>query len=128
MNRIIITDLPKPHDEVKGCWYNGYPIHKGYTENSLNYATVYSHQNHILPDLKRIKNDFKNFNKYDMIFCRYVLIYFSNEFKFEVLEKISKVLNTNGTLFLGNAELLLAYDKFFDIEKYEDSLYYKSKR
>ena len=63
MNRIIITDLPKPHDEVKGCWYNGYPIHKGYTENSLNYATVYSHQNHILPDLKRIKNDFKNFKK-----------------------------------------------------------------
>ncbi len=62
-NKIIITDLPKAHGEIKGCWYSGYPIHSGHTKNSLNYATLYSSQNHIIPDQKRLKADFDNFKK-----------------------------------------------------------------
>ena len=61
MNEIIIIDLPKVNNKIKGCWYNGYPIHKGTTEDSLNYATVYANKNKIIPDQKIIQQDFQNF-------------------------------------------------------------------
>src|SRR3989339_615172 len=61
MNEIIIIDLPKPHGEVGGCWYNVYPVHKGTTKTSLNYATLYADQKKIIPDQAVIKKDYKNF-------------------------------------------------------------------
>lgn len=60
-NEIIIVDLPRAHGDIKGCWYNGYPVHKGQTEDSLNYATLYAHKNKIIPDQNVLKNDHKNF-------------------------------------------------------------------
>lgn len=61
MKEIIIVDLPQPHGNVKGCWYNGYPVHKGKTEDSLNYATLYAHENKIIPDQELIKKEYKDF-------------------------------------------------------------------
>lgn len=61
MNELIIVDLPKPNREVKGCWYNGYPVHKGNTERSLNYATFYAKEKRIIPNQYRLKKDFTNF-------------------------------------------------------------------
>ncbi len=63
MNEIIIIDLPKAQGNINGCWYNGYPIHKGKTKNSLNYATVYANENHILPNLEILNQDFDNLKK-----------------------------------------------------------------
>lgn len=63
MNEIIIVDLPKPHGNIKGCWSKGYPIHKGKTEESLNYATVFANENNIIPDQEIIKKDFDFFKK-----------------------------------------------------------------
>jgi N-dimethylarginine dimethylaminohydrolase len=63
MNEIILINLPKKNEKVKGCWSEGYPIHKGLTENSLNYATVFSNENKIYPDQKRLEKDYKNFVK-----------------------------------------------------------------
>lgn len=63
MNEIIIVDLPKPHGNIKGCWYNGYPIHKGKTKDSLNYATIYANENRIIPEQNKIERDFDNFKK-----------------------------------------------------------------
>ncbi len=61
MNEIIIVSLPPANGEVKGCWYNGYPIHKGESEDSLNYATVYANEHKIIPDQAVIQSDYKNF-------------------------------------------------------------------
>ena len=63
MNELIIVDLPKPHGKIKGCWYSGYPVHKGNTERSLNYATFYAKEKHIVPNQKKLKTDFNNFRK-----------------------------------------------------------------
>lgn len=41
---------------------------------------------------------------FDVIFCRYVLIYFEPETKRMILEKIAKALNHGGWLFLGATE------------------------
>lgn len=42
--------------------------------------------------------------KFDIVFCRYVLIYFSSEIKAKVLQNISRVMKPKGYLFLGATE------------------------
>ncbi len=42
--------------------------------------------------------------KFDVVFCRYVLIYFSPEIKAKVLNNIAKVMKPKGYLFLGATE------------------------
>lgn len=50
--------------------------------------------------------DFPDIGKFDLVFLRNVLIYFENETKSKVLERIAKVLNPNGVLFVGHSESL----------------------
>ncbi|MCF7803842.1 MAG: hypothetical protein K9N46_00885 [Candidatus Marinimicrobia bacterium] len=57
MHEIIVTELPPVTDEVKGCWFNGYPVHQGYNEDSLNYATVYANEQGIIPDQEVLQSD-----------------------------------------------------------------------
>ncbi|HLC69698.1 MAG TPA: hypothetical protein VJH75_01475 [Patescibacteria group bacterium] len=59
--KILVVGLPKAHGEIKGAFYNGYPIHKGFTDDSLNFATVYAHDHKIIPDQKIVTRDHKNF-------------------------------------------------------------------
>ena len=63
MQEILLSTLPKVHGPVKGCWFQGYPIHKGFTEASLNYATVYAKQKRIIPNQATLKKDFEFYKK-----------------------------------------------------------------
>ncbi len=47
---------------------------------------------------------FIGINNMDVILCRYVLIYFDQQTKKQILQKIVKVLNPGGYLFLGATE------------------------
>ncbi len=47
---------------------------------------------------------FIGINRIDVVFCRYVLIYFDQPTKKAILEKIAKVMNPGGYLFLGATE------------------------
>jgi N-dimethylarginine dimethylaminohydrolase len=58
---VIVMGLPPRTNDVKGMWYDGYPVHKGECENSVNYATVYASKNNIRPDQEVLKNDWLNF-------------------------------------------------------------------
>lgn len=61
MNDVIIIDLPLAHQGVNGIWSNGYPIHQGHNEDSLNYATVYAQERQITPDQEKLREDFERF-------------------------------------------------------------------
>ncbi|MEE8393988.1 MAG: protein-glutamate O-methyltransferase [Rhodospirillales bacterium] len=75
----------------------------------------------VAPELRAMV-DYKEFNllnnmtplgKFDVVFCRNVLIYFDQETKTHVLDGISKLLADDGLLFLGGAETVLGIsDKF----------------
>jgi chemotaxis protein methyltransferase CheR len=53
--------------------------------------------------------------KFDIVFCRNVLIYFSTPLKYEILRKIRSVMAPGGHLFLGSSESLGGADEFFDV-------------
>ena len=53
-----------------------------------------------------LHNDFPDIGKFDVVFLRNVLIYFENDIKEQVLERIAKVLTPNGILFVGHSESL----------------------
>jgi chemotaxis protein methyltransferase CheR len=52
-------------------------------------------------------HDFSGLGKFDIIFCRNVLIYFDQETKVRTFERLSKMLEPDGTLMLGAAETVV---------------------
>jgi len=73
-------------------------------------------------------NDYQGFGLFDIIFCRYVLIYFSEDLKTEIVAKIRNVLNDNGILFTGNYALYDLFEDNFDTDYYGNLTYYIKKR
>jgi chemotaxis protein methyltransferase CheR len=55
--------------------------------------------------------------KFDIIFCRNVLIYFSNENKAVIMEKFAESLQHDGVLVLGASETVTNYSKAFEMIK-----------
>jgi chemotaxis protein methyltransferase CheR len=52
-------------------------------------------------------DDFGRLGQFDVIFCRYVLIYFDAKRKADILNRMARALSPHGTLFLGASENLL---------------------
>lgn len=61
----------------------------------------------------------------DIVLCRYVTVYFTEELKREVLRKIARILNPSGVLFLGNAEMFAWYKDDFERLEHKGGLYYQ---
>lgn len=74
-----------------------------------------------------LQNDFLPMGSFDIIFCRYVIIYFSEKLKKSVLKKIAGSLRTDGVLFIGSSELICDYDDSLRAEQYRNGVYYKLK-
>lgn len=72
-----------------------------------------------------LQNDFTALGSFDMVFCRYVTIYFSEEFTKETFTKVASVLEDNGILFLGNAEVFLNYQGLYEAEYYNKGIFYR---
>ncbi len=58
-------------------------------------------------------DDLGALGSFDIIFCRNVLIYFDNETKAKVLERMAKIMPKDGVLFLGGAETVLGVTERF---------------
>lgn len=65
--------------------------------------------------------------KFDIIFCRNVLIYFSPELKRDILTRMSKSLNPGGYLFLGSSESITGHTDAFNMVRSGGAVYYKLK-
>lgn len=72
-------------------------------------------------------NEFISYDKFDIIFFRNVLIYFSDALKKKMMAKIKTSLRSEGTLFIGSSELLPDYDMNFIMAQHKNGIYFKSK-
>ena len=69
-----------------------------------------------------LQESFMSLGSFDLILCRYVTIYFSDDFKRDVFSKFYKALNKDGVLILGATESLRGFSNDFDISYYKRAL------
>lgn len=65
--------------------------------------------------------------KFDIIFCRNVLIYFSTEMKRDILTRMAQTLNPGGILILGGSESPTGYSQEFEMVRYPKGVVYRIK-
>lgn len=74
---------------------------------------------------QNLLENFAGLGKFDVIFCRNVLIYFSPERKSDILNRLAEALNPGGYLFLGASETISGYSDAFDMHRTPAGVVYK---
>jgi chemotaxis protein methyltransferase CheR len=69
---------------------------------------------------------FDQLGRFDVIFCRNVLIYFSQERKREIIMQIARALHPGGHLFLGSTESMSGHQDLFEMRNLQGGLVYRS--
>jgi chemotaxis protein methyltransferase CheR len=88
----------------------GLPIQllmKYFTQNGDRWQIKPDIQNMVSFKSANLLESFAAFGKFDIIFCRNVLIYFDAAMKKDILERMSGSINPNGYLVLGGAETVI---------------------
>ncbi|NRA54637.1 MAG: protein-glutamate O-methyltransferase CheR [Gammaproteobacteria bacterium] len=88
----------------------------------------------VKPELQRhvkfrqfnLLDSFAILGKFDIIFCRNVLIYFSPEIKRQIFGNFAKAVNSNGYLMLGASESINGLTESFEMNRCSSGIVYKS--
>jgi chemotaxis protein methyltransferase CheR len=83
-------------------------------------------KSHIQFRRHNLLDDMRSFGKFDVVFCRNVLIYFDQPTKRAVLEKIAAQLAPDGFLVMGAAETVLGITTVFEPARDRRGLYVRS--
>lgn len=92
-------------------------------------GTVWEVDNRIKSHVKfqqfNLQSSYMLLGKFDIVFCRYVLIYFSDMLKENVFSKLFGTMEEGGALFLGSSELYEKIGSFFEMAHVENAVYYR---
>lgn len=121
---ILGTDIsPTVLETARKGQYDAFDISRGLPENYLQkYFEKKGDVWEARHELKKmvhfrafnLQKPFSEHGKFDIIFCRNVMIYFSLDFKKELMEKFKESLNDQGYFFLGMSESILGVTKAFE--------------
>jgi len=73
-------------------------------------------------------NNYTLMGRFDIIFCRNVLIYFSSEMKTDILQRMAAILNPGGYLFLGGSESPTGYCNNYEMVRLSEGVVYRIKQ
>jgi len=136
---IIATDISDSSlAKAKAGRYDAVAMSRGVTPEQLNkFFTKEGLSYTINPDIKQMVT-FQKFNlqdnpialepHFDLVFMRYVAIYFSDEFKKGLYSRLARVLTPKGFLVIGAVETLRGVSEDFDMLSHAGGLYYQCKR
>ncbi|GAK46473.1 CheR methyltransferase, SAM binding domain protein [Tepidicaulis marinus] len=102
--------------------YTQFEVQRGLPIQLLvKYFKQIGHDWEISPDIRsmvqyrklNLLEEFSALGQFDVVFCRNVLIYFDQQTKAQVLERIAKQLAPDGFLVLGAAETVIGITKAF---------------
>jgi len=65
--------------------------------------------------------------KFHVVFCRNVLIYFSDKNKTVILERMANIIEPGGYLFLGGSESISRYTTKFEVARYYGGMVFRLK-
>lgn len=72
-----------------------------------------------------LQEPFTHVGAFDIIFCRNILIYFSESAKQQILRQMLQMLSPGGVLMLGSAENMYGLDLGYVSETYGSTVYYR---
>jgi chemotaxis protein methyltransferase CheR len=120
---IVATDLStEVLARAKSGIYSQFEVQRGLSVMMLiKYFSQVGEAWQIAPEIRgmvkfaplNLLNDFSHLGKFDLVFCRNVLIYFDQATKIDVLERIAGVTERDGYLVLGGAEIVMGLTKRF---------------
>ena len=135
--KIVGTDISSSvMQQAKNGCYEGVSVTRGLSsERKQRFFRQTGACWEVAPDV-RARVSFREMNlmqsysflgKFDVIFCRNVLIYFSQELKKDILKRMTQVLNPNGYLILGGSESISGYSDEFELVKWNSGVIYRLK-
>lgn len=120
---IIGTDISNEVlEKARAGVYSQFEVQRGLP---INHLLKYFKQNgdiwQITPDMRamvqykklNLLESFSMLGQFDIVFCRNVLIYFDNETKIDILNRIRKQMPDDGFLVLGAAETVVGLTEAF---------------
>ena len=138
--QIIGTDLsPEMLSVCRRGQYDAHAMSRGLSaERKSKFFKPTHHNPNIMQVEHRVKSmvEFRPMNllgsyalmgRFDVIFCRNVLIYFSNEVKAEILKKLTMCLNPGGYLILGSTETLIGVADKYEMMRCNPGIIYRLK-
>lgn len=135
--QIIATDLSSTVlEQARRGEYDRLSVFRGLSAERLE-----RYFDAVSPNLWRVKSsvrdrvEFRPLNlldsyvglgKFDIVFCRNVLIYFNAELKRQILQKIHASLKPHGILYLGSSEGLSSGSDLFEMVRCEPGILYRA--
>jgi chemotaxis protein methyltransferase CheR len=120
---IVATDLSNEVlEKAKAGIYSQFEVQRGLPIHLLvKYFTQIGDTWQVAPDIRamveyrpfNLLGDFAHLGVFDVVFCRNVLIYFDQETKVSVLDRIARVTSRDGYLVLGAAETVVGLTESF---------------
>ena len=120
---IIATDISNEVlEKARAGLYSQFEVQRGLPIQMLmKYFTQAGETWQISPEIKAMVQyrplnllaDFGHLGKFDVVFCRNVLIYFDQATKIGVFERLARVTETDGYLVLGAAETVVGLTEVF---------------
>lgn len=137
--RILATDIsPTALDAAKEGVYQQLAIRRGMTDNYLKtyfdeveegrWRIRQNVRNRIDFRIHNLQQSFSLLGKFDIIFIRNVLIYFSAEFKVDILKRMHANLNPGGYLMLGASEAMNNLGDYYEMVQCNPGLVYRAKQ
>ena len=76
---------------------------------------------------RNLQDNMSSLGLFDLVLCRNVAIYFKEDFKKDLFNRLAEIIFTDGYMMLGGTESLLSHQNFFTMEQVDDSIFYKRK-
>ncbi len=134
---IIGTDISQAAvQQAKDGVYDEYEIIRGLNDQQQRqYFTANGDKRRISANVKQrvrfqelnLLQSYSLLGQFEIIFCRNVLIYFSNEIKADILSRMARSLKPRGYLFLGGSEPIASYSDAFEMIRCKQGVVYRLK-
>ena len=136
--RVLATDIStRVLEQARKGVYEPLALKRGMPDDRLNqhFKSNSDGSWEIKPEISRriefrpinLKDNFATLGKFDVVFCRNVLIYFSSQLQQQIITNIHRVLKPGGHLFLGGSETPKGLNDLFEIKYYTPGVVYVKK-
>ena len=136
--RILATDIsPSSLAQAKEGVYQQLAIRRGMNDQHLkNYFETVSDDRWRIGNsirqrvdfrLQNLQQNFSALGKFDIIFCRNVLIYFSSDLKLDILRRMHASLNPGGYLMLGASEAMNNLGDYYEMVQCRPGIVYRAR-